>query len=141
MSLLVLDSSVAVSWAIPEPFSSRALDLRDAVRSKIHEIIAPETFASEVAHALTKAERRKVIPIGDAAVYLTDILRVGPKLEPILPLLPRAVEISSATKIAVGDCLFLAVAEREGCELATADKRLLLNARGFSVGPLQAIGF
>ncbi|OAI57340.1 hypothetical protein AYO47_08155 [Planctomyces sp. SCGC AG-212-M04] len=131
MSLFVLDSSVAVG------FSSKALDLRDAVKSMIHEIIAPETFASEVAHALTKAERRKVIPIGDAAVHLTDILSVGPRLEPFLPLLPRAIEISSATRIAVGDCLFLAVAEKEGCELVTADNRLLINAKGFPVVSLQ----
>ncbi len=87
----------------------------------------PDVFAEEVAHVLTKSERRKIIPVGDAVAHLYDILQNGPTLYPFLPLLPRAVEISSATRIAVTDCIFVALAEREGCELVTADQRLITN--------------
>lgn len=127
MSLYVLDTSVAVKWVIPEPDSLKALAFQDDIRNNIHEIIAPDVFAEEVAHVLTKAERRKIIPIGDAIAHLFDILQNGPTLHPFMPLLARAVEISSATRIAVTDGIFVALAEREDCELVTADQRLITN--------------
>jgi predicted nucleic acid-binding protein len=127
MSLYVLDTSVAVKWAIPEPDSLKALAFQDDIRNMIHEIIAPDVFAEEVAHVLTKAERRKIIPIGDAAAHLFDILQNGPTLYPFMPLLPRAVEISSSSRVAVTDCIFVALAERKGCEFLTADQRIITN--------------
>jgi len=65
MSLFVLDSSIAVKWVLPEPGSDEALALQDAVRHNLHEIIAPDVFASEGAHVLTKAEPKKIISVGD----------------------------------------------------------------------------
>ncbi len=47
----VLDASVAVKWVLPEPDTVNAL--RDAYRNGIHELIAPDIFPVEVAHALT----------------------------------------------------------------------------------------
>lgn len=140
MSLFVLDSSVAVSWVIPEAATDPAIALRESVSSGRHDIIAPETFASEVAHALTKAERRKIIPEGDALKHLMDILESGPILVPFLSLLSRAVEISSATRIAVGDCLFIALSEERGCDLITADLRLLNSATDFNVVSIHSLG-
>jgi predicted nucleic acid-binding protein len=48
-------------------------------------------------------------------------------LHPYRPLLPRAVVISSAMRCGVYDCLYVALAEREGCELITADDKLVKN--------------
>jgi predicted nucleic acid-binding protein len=42
-----------------------------------------------------------------------------------LPFLSKAYTISSQTRVGVFDCLYVALAEREGCELVTADTRLL----------------
>jgi len=42
-----------------------------------------------------------------------------------LPLLKRALGIASQARIGVYDCLYVAHAEREGCELLTADDRLV----------------
>lgn len=53
----VLDASVAIKWALPEADSLKALALRDDYRNAIHELIAPDIFQIEVAHALTRAER------------------------------------------------------------------------------------
>jgi len=47
-----------------------------------------------------------------------------------LPLLPRAYEISSQFRVGVYDCLYVALAEREKCELATADDKLVRNLQG-----------
>ena len=38
---------------------------------------------------------------------------------------PRAYEISSQMRIGVYDCLYVALAERESCQLVTADDRLV----------------
>jgi predicted nucleic acid-binding protein len=42
-----------------------------------------------------------------------------------MPLLLRAADISSTARVGVYDCLYVALAEREGCELVTPDTRLL----------------
>lgn len=55
------------------------------------------------------------------------MLRLLPLLYDSLSLLPRAYELSSAFRIGVYDCLYVALAEREGCELITADQRLITN--------------
>jgi predicted nucleic acid-binding protein len=50
----VLDASVAIQWVLSEPDSSKAISLRDDFRNQVHNLIAPETFLVEVAHALTR---------------------------------------------------------------------------------------
>jgi len=37
--------------------------------------------------------------------------------------LPRAYELSSNARVAVYDCLYVALAEREQCKVVTADQR------------------
>ena len=39
----------------------------------------------------------------------------------------RAIEIATKARIAVYDCLYVALAEREGCELITSDEKLIKN--------------
>jgi predicted nucleic acid-binding protein len=123
----VLDSSVAVKWVLPELDSTKALRLRADFQAALHELIAPDVFPVEVGHALTKAERRKIISVGLASNYATEVFRTGPQLHSYLPMLGRAISIASASRIAVYDCLYVALAEREGCELVTADDRLIRN--------------
>ena len=55
------------------------------------------------------------------------ILGDGPLLIPALPLTQRAIEISSQMRVGAYDCLYVALAEREGCELVTADDKLVKN--------------
>jgi predicted nucleic acid-binding protein len=123
----VLDSSVAFKWVVPEIDSPRAVRLRDEYRTAIHELIAPDIFPPELAHALTRAERQGRIE--DAVTRLIDVLTTCPILIPSLPLLLRAADISSTMRVGVYDCIYVAPAEQEGCELVTADIRLLSNLR------------
>jgi hypothetical protein len=91
----VLDASVALSWVIPRPLTSKALALRTDFLNQTHELIAPATFGAEVVSGLTKAERQKLIPIGDSVHLLADILRTSPLLHAYDSFLFRATEISS----------------------------------------------
>lgn len=123
----VLDASVAVRWAIPGPLASKALQLRDDYLSKTLDLLSPDIFPGEIANALTKAERQKLIRAGDAAGLYADISTAWPSFQSYLPLASNAIEISSQTRSAFYDCLYVALAEREGCEMLTADDRLLRN--------------
>src|SRR4051794_15259099 len=125
----VLDASVAVKWVLPEHDTPKALLLRAEVQHGSREVIAPDTFAVEVAHALTRAERRGALKLGQAATALADVLSTPPVFFPFLSLLTRATELSSHHRIGVYDCLYLALGEAEGCDLVSADQRL--KSRGF----------
>jgi len=121
----VLDSSVGFKWVVPEIDSDKALRLRDDYRKGLAELIAPDIFLVEIAHALTRAERQKRITPAQGALALADVISTQPQLYGHIALLPRAYEISSHRKVGVYDCLYVALAEREGGDLVTADDRML----------------
>jgi predicted nucleic acid-binding protein len=121
----VLDSNISLKWVLTEVDSDKARLVRREFQNGIHALLAPDVFAIEVAHGLAKAERRGVVPCGDAARPLTNALSTPPRFYPYLPLLKRALDIASPARIGVYDCLHVALAEREGCELLTADDRLV----------------
>jgi predicted nucleic acid-binding protein len=61
----------------------------------------------------------------EGSQHLSDLLAYLPALHATLTILSRAYEISSRVRIGVYDCLYVTLAEREGCELITADTRLM----------------
>lgn len=123
----VLDSSAAFKWEVAEVDSDKAIRLRDDARRNRHELLAPDIFPIEVAHAMTRAERQLRVSPADGWRLWLGIMADAPTLHSYLSLIPRAYSISSAMRIGVYDCLYVALAEREGCELITADNRLLTN--------------
>lgn len=125
----VLDRCVALKTVLPEADTPKAVRLLNEFRAGLHELLAPDVFPVEVAHALAKAERRGIIPPPRGAKRLAAVLRGAPELHPYLPLLPRAYAIASAARIGVYDCLYVALAERLGCELVTSDARLSRSLR------------
>jgi predicted nucleic acid-binding protein len=125
----VIDSSVAVKWAIPETDTAKALQLREDFRNGVHELLAPDVFAIEAAHARTRAERQKRIHVGESKMFLTDLLKTAPRFHSFHPLLMHACDISSKMRVGVYDCLYVVLAEQEGCEFITADDKLVKNLR------------
>ncbi len=123
----VLDASVAAKWVLREVHSDKAIRLRAAFQAAIHELLAPEVFPGEVGHTLTRAERQARITVGQALQLWSDVMTTPPRLVAFLPLTHRAIVLSSQTRIGVFDCLYVALAERESCELVTADARLINN--------------
>jgi predicted nucleic acid-binding protein len=123
----VIDASVGFKWAVVEQHTDKARQLRDEYIRGAHELLAPDVFPIEVSHGLTRAERQRRITPAEGAQFLTDLLRMLPLMHASLPLLPRAYEISSQIRIGVYDCLNVALAEREKCQLITADDRLVKN--------------
>jgi predicted nucleic acid-binding protein len=62
---------------------------------------------------------------GEAELFFRQFLSELPPLFAAVPLLPRALEIAKQFQQSVYDCLYIALAEREGYELVTADDRLV----------------
>lgn len=121
----VLDANVALKWALAEPDSAKARQLRDDFQRDIHDLLAPDLFEVEIAHALTRAERQGRIAVGHGGILWAHILSTSPRLERSGLLIPRAITISSSLRVGVYDCLYTALAEREVCEFVTADARLI----------------
>jgi predicted nucleic acid-binding protein len=135
----VLDSCVAIKWVLPEKDTPKAVRIRNEFRQGLHELLTPDIYPVEVAHALAKAERRGVIqpPLGSRR--LRNVFQHPPDLHPYLPLLPRAFALASAARIGVYDCLYVALAEREGCELLTSDERLVRSLPGHPIVLLASL--
>jgi predicted nucleic acid-binding protein len=137
----VLDSSVGFKTLLAEQDSDKAQRLYDEYQNDIHDFLSPDVFPVEIAHAITRAERQGRITPAEGAQLLTDMLNRLPVMHASLPLLGRAYQISSDARIGVYDCLYVALAERESCDLVTADTRLLntLQPKFSFIVPLSAL--
>ena len=114
-----------IKWVLPEQDDEKAIKIRDGFKQGTHDLLSPDVFPIEVAHSLARAERRGEIKFGEGSQKLADIFAYMPALHSYLALLPRAFALASHARIGVYDCLYVVLAEREGCELLTADDRLV----------------
>jgi predicted nucleic acid-binding protein len=136
----VLDSTAALPWVLPEKDSAKAIQRREDARNAVHELLAPHIFPAEVFNALLKAERTKRISFGQAKTLYASIGADIPALHPYLPLMPRAGDIASRYRVALYDSLYIALAERESCEVITADRGITsLQAQFSFIVPLASL--
>jgi predicted nucleic acid-binding protein len=136
----VLDPSAALPWVLPEKDSAKGIRLSDDARNAVHDLIAPDIFPAEVFNSLLKAERTKRISVGDAKALYASIGADIPVLRPYLALMPRAGDIASRYRVALYDCLYIALAEREVCELITADRGITsLQSQFFFIVALSSL--
>jgi predicted nucleic acid-binding protein len=133
----VLDASVAVKMLLHEQGSDLARALREDFRNQIHELISPDVLPAEMGHALTRAERKGVIKPGEAEGLILDFLTTCPELVPYGDVYDRALQLSSVIRIGFYDCLYVALGEREGCPVVTADDRLVNAFKGQVVSLLS----
>ncbi len=115
----------AIKCVIVEPDTNKATRLREDYRNATHEVLAPASFTIECADSLTKKQHQRLLP--DARALWDEIMMDAPVLAPILPSMDRTLHISITTRHNFYDCLYVALAEGEGCELLTADTKLATN--------------
>jgi predicted nucleic acid-binding protein len=120
----VLDANIGLKTALPKPDAGKALALIADFQQQIRELIAPDTYLVECGHALTRAERKGLIQPPEGFEKMVLIATTRPQLYSHIPLLSRAFELSSLMRHGLYDCLYIALAEREGCQLVTADEKL-----------------
>jgi predicted nucleic acid-binding protein len=116
----VVDASVAAKWFIGDaPLRREALMVRRA-----HRTVAPNLLLTELANALWRYVRTGVVDLEEAieavaAVAADATLTADPLL------LVAAQRLSADRDHAVYDCLYVALAIREGLPLITADEKLV----------------
>lgn len=118
--MLVIDASVAIKWFVEEELADEATELlREATSFYAPDLIIPE---------VTNVAWRKLVlgQISRAqAEEIAKVIHRGPvKIIPSSSLHVRARGIAIEAQHSVYDCLYLALAERLGTVMITADRRL-----------------
>ena len=124
---LIVDSSVAIKWFIPEVLSAEAKQWRDAT-TDLHTL--DFFFELEIASVLWKKIGRKEIGEVDSEAILNQL--------PLLPLmrhddatvLKKSLTLANQTRRTVYDCLYLALAIDLNGRMLTADERFVNSLQG-----------
>ena len=124
MSDVVLDSSVLAKLVLPEPDSPSADRVADDVASRGDRLVVLDLAFAEVANAIWKRRRQRLLDDSDARMAIAELLRFPVHVEPAARLLPQAFEIASRYDRAVYDALFVAVTADLRAEGLTADEPL-----------------
>src|SRR5438046_1396511 len=125
LARLVVDCSVVVKWKIPtEDHAAAAEELLVDWEYQVVEVSVPNHFQSEVISAFLRAYRRDRITADEAREAIRDLLALPFVLCDVAAVADRAFVIAQQHQQRVYDCLYVALAERDGSELWTGDERL-----------------
>jgi len=115
--LIVVDTSVALKWVLPEPGTEQA---KRALRLAL---IAPDVWRVEAANGIRRAVRESVGTQAEAREWLS-ILDDAPVQDvPTIGVLKQGLDLAMALGHPVYDCLFLALAIDRDCRMLTADEK------------------
>lgn len=122
---LVLDTSIAVKWYLPEDLHDKAISLLRHAEARTIELLAPGTIQPEFFNALWWQHRREGLPLDSVRdlwkqFALDPVVLYAPE-----DLMPQAAEIALQTRVIIYDALFLALAESAETVVITADGKLL----------------
>jgi predicted nucleic acid-binding protein len=121
---VVVDASLAVMWSVPERFSDRALGRAALWAERGTRLLAPCLLVSEVTNGIYKRVVRGEMDLATAQQALEVALSFPIELreEPNVPARAMALAHEHRRPNAY-DCYYLALAERNQCELWTGDER------------------
>ena len=130
---VIVDTSIAIKWVLRENDSKTAFDMLTDWNARGVMLLVPILLAYEAANVLYRSARRGEITFERAKEAFAEILLAGLKFDfsSNLAFSMRAIELAGQYNLpAAYDAHYLALAEREGCELWTADTRLWNNIKG-----------
>ncbi len=119
MKKIVVDTSIAVKWFVPEIHSDAAARLLDAE----FVLCAPDLIGPELANTLWKKMRRGDISRAQAGEILAAFDAMPIEIVPSKVLLPAAFQVAAALDRSVYDCLYVALAVMQKCPVFTADRK------------------
>jgi predicted nucleic acid-binding protein len=118
----VVDTNVVAYFLLgTEPFAAEASRFLGSISNPM----APALWEAEIANVLWMAIRAGVLPADEGPGRLTLATRLGIESVPTRTLLQGSLLRSVTSGIAVYDTLFVELARREACPLATFDRAVL----------------
>jgi predicted nucleic acid-binding protein len=133
---LVLDSSVAISWCLPDEQAPEAND----VQQKVAELgaLAAAHWPLEVANALTKAVRRRRIDRHFRDAALRDLAALPIFLDDATAdyAWSDTLRLADTHHLNLYDAAYLELASRHGLPLATFDAELRAAAEALGIAVL-----
>lgn len=134
MTAIVVDASVVVGWYVEQAGSATARRLALSAR----RLIAPAWMLLEVGNALARRSAGGGVRRGFAGDVIRSLRQRGVvALHDVEPLIVHASALAEELAHPICDCVYLALAQREGAMLATFDRQLAKLAQGQSI-PLWA---
>jgi predicted nucleic acid-binding protein len=130
---VVVDTSVVVKWVLDEPDSKIAVALLTEWTDKEIAILAPALLAYEITNVLYRRVRGDEMSLAKAKQTLAKVILSELELDfsqdPALST--QAMELAHRFNLpATYDAHYLALAQRERCDLWTADTRMWRVVRG-----------
>ncbi len=128
---VVLDASVAFKWVIEEERTAESRAMLVQWRGNRTRMLAPSLIMSEIANALYQRIRRGELTLNETMQLLYAVQISGIEILGYDPSIhTRALELAHQFNLrAAYDAHYLALAERVGCDLWTADERLWNSVR------------
>jgi len=125
MAKVVVDSSVAIKWFIPESLSSHARRLLDDYESGSLDLLAPDLIYAELGNIVWKKQAVHGLSAEDAGQVIAALSVLNFQITPSAVLLAEAYPLAVSHRRTVYDALYLALSLRERCPFVTADERLV----------------
>lgn len=129
MPKIVIDSSVAVKWFVPEPYATEARKILNDYQNGALSLIAPDLINAEFGNIIWKKHLFQGLSAPDAQDVVDEFRRLSFTFTPTAALLADAYTIAITHQRTVYDSLYLALSIVENCEFVTADEKLF-NAVG-----------
>lgn len=121
MSVYVVDASVGVKWLVPEVDSNLALRLQDPS----HDLHSPSLFDAEAANTIWKKLRRGELTLAKAQSIIAQLPSVPVARHADRPIIGSAFDIAEKTGRTVYDSLYVALADRIGGQVVSADEKFV----------------
>jgi predicted nucleic acid-binding protein len=121
----VVDASVSAKWVVEEQYSAKA-----ALLLQCDALHAPDHWHAEAVNVLWSKVVNGDLSPTDAEERMAVLLRAPVAGTPITGLMPRAFAISVSNAVTIYDSLYVALAEKRGIPLVTADRRLIRGISG-----------
>jgi predicted nucleic acid-binding protein len=131
MANLIVDSSVAIKWFVPEPYSTEARRILDDYQTGAVSFLAPDLINAEFGNIVWKKRLFQGLDEADAQTVIDEFRKVTFRLTSTAELLEEAFLLAVTHHRSVYDMLYLALSIRENCQFVTADEKMV-NAIGSS---------
>ncbi len=130
----VIDASAVLKSLLAEPDSAPADALIESHLDGSCSLLAPDLLVAEIGNALWKRSAiRQLITAREARELFADFLALGILVRPSADLAGAAMDIALRERHAIYDCLYIALSDRAGCALVTADEKLRGKFKGYPI--------